>query len=132
MPSFYVEHLLLDGGLSLNVVCTTSETLLEETNFLFPLGWVGLVFAFPLSTRTLSGLDLCRLCACCHGLYEFIRVPALLYLEDLVSVVTSISTGSYNLFTFLLQRSPNNERDKVPIRHLLPQMNPSVPLMGYK
>lgn len=131
MHSFYVEHLLLNGGGGLKCVYTTSETPLEETNLLFPLGWVGLVFTFPLSTLTSSGLDLGRLCVCCHGLYEFKCVPALLDLEDLVSLMTSITTGSYNLSASLLQRTPNNERDKVPIRHLLPQRNPSVPLMGY-
>lgn len=132
MHSFYVEHLLLNrGGSGLKCVCATSETPLEESNLLFPLGWVGLVFMFPLSTMTSSGLDLGRLCACCRGLYELKCVPALLYLENLVSLMTSVINGSYNLSASLLQRTPNNERDKVPIRHLLPQRNPSVPLMGY-
>lgn len=56
---------------------------------------------FPfLSTRTLSGLFLCRPCMHCYCLYRFIY--ALLFLEDTVSLEPFIPSGSYNLSTFLL------------------------------
>lgn len=61
-------------GLPLNMICIPSETPLWKTNFsfvsryqlktAFGLG-MGLVSISPLSSWTLSGLDLCRPCTCC-------------------------------------------------------------------
>lgn len=42
-------------------------------------------------------LDLPRPLACCHNICEFLRSPALLYLEGPVSLVSCIPIGSYNL-----------------------------------
>lgn len=53
----------------------------------------------PLSAGTPFGLDLCRPHARCHRLYEFRSASVLLYLEGLVSLVSSILSGPYNLCT---------------------------------
>ena len=47
------------------------------------------------STGKSSGLNLCRSCALCHSLWEFIctSVP---YLEDIVSLLPSVTSDSYN------------------------------------
>lgn len=50
----------------------------------------------PFSAGTPSGLDLCRPHAHCHSLYEFRSASVLLYLEGLVSLVSSILIGPYN------------------------------------
>lgn len=52
---------------------------------------------FPSQCLDPSVSDLCRLHACYHHLYEFIGVTLLLYLEGLVSLVSSITSGSYHL-----------------------------------
>jgi hypothetical protein len=61
------------------MVCTPSETLLEKTNFSFMTGCLldiasGLgmwmcIHLIQISAGTLSGLDLCRPCACCNSLW---------------------------------------------------------------
>lgn len=51
----------------------------------------------PLSAGTQPGLALCRPCACGHCLCEFIYVLVVLCLEGMISLVSSILTGSYNL-----------------------------------
>ena len=51
-----------------------------------------------LSTGTSPGLNLYRSCARCHSLCEFIWV-LVLYLEDIVSLLSTITSGSYNLST---------------------------------
>lgn len=51
----------------------------------------------PLSVGTPSGLDLCTPWTYCHCLCECIHVPVRLFLEGLVSVVSSIPNSFYNL-----------------------------------
>lgn len=46
--------------------------------------------------NSVSGLNLCRPCACCCCLCEFICVLALLGQEGTVSLESSIPSSSYN------------------------------------
>ena len=88
--------------LVLSVVCIPSDTPLEKSKFFLCksmsngdsfLVWCRRSYPlFPLSARTPSGLHLCRSCAYCLSLCEFICVSALLYLEGPVYFVSSIST----------------------------------------
>lgn len=50
-----------------------------------------------LSAGTPSALNLCRPCANCHSLCEFIYASVLLCLEDTVSMKSFITSNSYNL-----------------------------------
>lgn len=89
-------------GLPLSVVCIPNE----KTNFPFvrdyqleiasPLG-MGFMSTSPHSTSILSGHDLGSLCVCCLSFYKCVCMLVLLYLEGLVSMVSYISTASYNL-----------------------------------
>ena len=47
-----------------------------------------------LSTRILSGLNLCRLCVCCHSLREFPCIAVLLGLDDVIFLVSTPISGS--------------------------------------
>lgn len=51
-------------------------------------------------TGSPDGLDLSKSCACCHGICEFRRVSVLLCVEDTVSTLLSILSGSYKLPAF--------------------------------
>lgn len=102
---FWIGHLLLCMEPPLTVVSIPIEHLLEKTNFSF-------VSSYQLKTASGLGmgdqvqlllsviwphLDLCRSYACYHCLFDFIYVPALLFLEGLVSLMSSIPTNAYNL-----------------------------------
>ena len=51
----------------------------------------------PLTFGNPPGADLYRSCACCLSLCEFIGASIVLYFESLVSLVSSIPSGSYTL-----------------------------------
>lgn len=61
---------------------------------------------FPSQCLDPSLSDLCRLHACYHHLYEFIGVTLLLYLEGLVSLVSSITSWLLPSLCFLFHRGP--------------------------
>lgn len=63
--------------------------------------WVGgtLCRVFPFIARTLLGCNLCTSCVCCHILCEFICTSILLCLLYTVSLLSYITSGSYNLFS---------------------------------
>lgn len=81
--------------LPLRLVCFSSETLLENTNS---------TFASNCNWDTHP----CRTCACCHSLWEFIHVPAMVCLKCLDFLVFSISFGSYPIFTSFSRESPKS------------------------
>lgn len=122
MSLFSVGHLLLVIGLPLSVVFLSRETPLEKAIFSFvsscqleiASGYVvGLVFT-SLGDGTASDLYLCRPLVLCQSLFVFIHASVLLCLEGLISLVSSIPTGSYNLFASLLQSSLSPEgRDMI-------------------
>lgn len=115
-------------SLLLMVFCTSSESLLEKTNFSFAsvcqlkraseLG-MGVSSTSPLSSRTPMGPDLCRSCACCHSLLEFLHMSTLLCLGGFVCLVPFIPSGAYNLSTPFPQGSLSPEkRDLMETAHL--------------
>ena len=66
----------------------------------------------PFNSRTLSGADSSRSCACCHDLYVFIRILVLLSLECLNYSVYSVPSGSYTPLSPLSQSTLTpNRRD---------------------
>ena len=91
-----VGHLLLGMEPGLQLERTFSSVSGYQLEIVSGIG-IGLVSTSPLSTGFPSGLDLCGLSAHCYSLCEFISAVALLCLEDLVSLVSSIPSGSYNL-----------------------------------
>lgn len=70
-----------------------SQQVIISNTFLF----VGRILYLPPppSARILSGLNLCRFCAYCHSLYEFVCVSIQFCLED--SILLGSSFGFYNL-----------------------------------
>lgn len=92
--------------LSLRVVCVPIETLLENTNFSFVSGyklgiasvlWLGPWVSFPSQGWDPIGPDLCGSCAYCLRLCG-LTWASVWCLEGLVSFVSSILSGAYNLF----------------------------------
>jgi len=80
------------------VICFSSETLLEKSKFSFPSGYQSETTSWLGNHLNLSippGTDLCRACACCFGLYEFMCVLVLMCLEGFISVVSSISLALF-------------------------------------
>lgn len=103
LSSFCLDCLLLSVEHTLNVACTPSENPLENIVFSFAGGWhleiasgSGMVLpsGSPLSTGTSPGSDKCWPCAYCLNLCYSPLTTALLSLEGLVSLVSSIHIGS--------------------------------------
>lgn len=101
----------------LSINCFPCEIPLEKTKTLFVSCYQleiasGLrmrhASTSPLNSRTSSGAVLCRPCACCLSLCEFICVLALLFLEGFGSLVFSIPSGSYSLSTSSSSLSQRN------------------------
>jgi hypothetical protein len=103
---FCVIHLLLSMGSNLKSGLFSSEISLKKSDF-FHCKWQSIVHSFrvwdggvstsPLSSRAPSSADLCGPCAGCLLLCEFICAPALLCLEGLAFLVSSIPCGPYTL-----------------------------------
>lgn len=102
--SFLVVHLLLT--IIFRVACISRETPLEKSNFFLceqlTIGDRYLIrdgswSTSPLSIDAPSDLDLCRLCACCYSLCEFICMSVLLCPNSLFPW-HPLSPCSYNLF----------------------------------
>lgn len=83
-----------------------SDTPLEKTEFPSPTAanckqapWlgVGLCVHFPFSVLILSGLKLCRSCACFQSCYEFLCSSVFMSMEDTVSLESFITSGPQNL-----------------------------------
>lgn len=116
LGSFFVEYLLLVQGLFLRLFkFPTLTTLVKKKKFHFASGCPlkmasirdrGMLFTFPFSSRSPSGSDLHRLCACCHSFCEVIHASVLFCLERLVFVVPSIYSLILKLFMLPLLDNP--------------------------
>lgn len=111
-------------GLPLRVDYIPSETPLEKNILSFASDYsleinsdlgTGTCAPSPLSTGTLSGAEPCKSCACCHSLSELICALDVLCLEGLLSLISSIPSGSCTLSPSL---GPAG-RDLMEISHLL-------------
>ena len=94
-------------GLPLRVVCVPNDTLLKNTNFSFVSGYklgiasvlvLGAWVSFPSYGWNPIGSDLRGSCAYCLSLCV-LTWASVRCLEGLVSFVSSILSGTYNLFT---------------------------------
>ena len=94
-------------GLPLRVVCVLNDTLLENTNFSFVSGYklgiasvlgLGALVSFPSYGWNPIGSDLRGSCAYCLSLCG-LTWASVRCLEGLISFVSSILSGTYNLFT---------------------------------
>ena len=68
---------------------------------------------FPLRAGIPLGLDLCSLRACCPHTWDFICVLAVMCLQGLVSLVSSVPSGSHNLSASPPQGSLTPERKEL-------------------
>jgi hypothetical protein len=66
------------------------------------VSWLGMGVCVTSSfrSRTPTGADACRPCACCLRLCEFRSAPALLCLEGIDLLMSSLSCGSYSFSIF--------------------------------
>lgn len=78
------------------------------------------VYNPPLCLCIPPGSDLCKLCACCHGLCKFISVLVLLCLEGLIPLVSFTTSGFYNFSASFLRGFPEPWRrgpvEDIPFR----------------
>lgn len=84
----YPETLHWSNWFSLSQQASIANSFLVRRRILCP--------PLLLSTRILSGSNLCRPCVCCHSLREFLCIAALLGIDDVIFLESTSISGSCN------------------------------------